>query len=527
MAPSPQTVHLRPGLVLERPVVLVSLLLAFFALILYAVTCSPFVGSEDVAEFQALAASHGIAHAGYPSYLLLLEAFHYLPFETAPWRANLTSALAAALAVGLFTATAIRFTQSRLAAAAAGIAFALSYSLWHDATRAEVYALTLALSAGALCAFQTYLDTHSVDPLAVSGLLLGLALTSHLTSLALAVVLAITLLAQVVLGRVPVHHLVIAAVAVLVGLLPLFLIPLRDTPGNPMNYIAFTFDQHARQYIPWSPGFATRLRRAALLLSARQYLEGARFHPFQDSFSRLKMLCLNLTLNDLPGLGILLAFAGGVIAIVRRRALDLMLLTWLLILAFLFVYAAYPMSATSFFLPGTFILAMLAARALAVVRARVWPVAAALALLVAATPWARLRMVAPPAPMARTSAASAWRAWPADWNPFVPDPSWEKFGRGALESLPRRAQVLSCWEEGTTLLAVQRALLVRPDVAIHLSCDSPGRIHAVIDADRRRPAGVFATIPPRRLPAPAEWIATATWPRGALWRHRERASEPR
>src|SRR5262249_53694982 len=288
-----QTVFTRPGLDEERPAFLVSLALAAVAFVLYLVTCSRFVGSEDVAEFQALAAAHGIAHAGYPSYLLLLEAFHFLPFLSAPWRANLPSALAAAVAVGFFTAVAIRHTRSRIAAAAAACAIALSYSLWHDGTRAEIYAFTLALSGGALHFYASYRESRSVDPLALCGLFVGLSLTAHLTSLALAGVIAVALLADLVTGHARFHHLVVALGAVLVGLLPLLLIPLRDTPNNPMNYIAFTFDEHARRHIAWSPSIVVRLRRAWLLLSGAQYLEGGRFHPFQDALARLRLLGSN------------------------------------------------------------------------------------------------------------------------------------------------------------------------------------------------------------------------------------------
>ena len=527
MASSTQTVFVRPRSFEARPAFFTSFGLALLAFILYAVTCSPFVGSEDVAEFQALAATHGIAHAGYPLFLQVLEGFHRLPFMTAPWRANLASALAAAVAVGLFIAIAIRSTQSRLAAAAAACALALSYSLWHEATRAEVYTVTLALSAGALLSYLRYRDSRSVDPLALCGLLTGLSLTAHLSSLALAAVLAVALLADVVRGRVPLHHLAVAVGAVAAGLLPLLLIPLRDVPGNSMNYIAFTFDEHAAHHIAWSPAFATRVKRAALLLSGVQYLEGGRFHPFQDALARARLIGWNLALNDLPGLGLLLAAVGGVLALLRRSALDVLLLAWLAVLGFLFLYAAYPMSATSFFLPGAWILAQFVARAVALVRARGWPAALVLALALVAAPVARLRIADPPAPLARSGPAAAWGAWPSGWNPFVHDASWEKFGRGVLAALPRGAHVLTCWEEGTTLLALQHARDLRQDVAIHLSCDSPGRIRSVVTQARRSATAVFTTIPPRRLAAPRDWIPVASWQRGGLWRYQMRAADRR
>src|SRR5262245_47136771 len=69
------------------------------AFLFYAWTTSPYVLNEDIAEFQALSATHGISHAGYPLYLLALELFHRLPFSTVAYRANLVSGFAAAIAV--------------------------------------------------------------------------------------------------------------------------------------------------------------------------------------------------------------------------------------------------------------------------------------------------------------------------------------------------------------------------------------------------------------------------------------------
>jgi hypothetical protein len=131
----------------------------------------------------------------------------------------------------------------------------------------------------------------------------------------------------------------------------------------------------------------------------------------------------------------------------------------------------------------------------------------------------RLRMQAPPAPLAGTSAAAAWKSWPGDWSPFAQDRSWEEYGRGVLAALPQRAHVLACWDEGTTLLAVQRGFRLRPDVTIHLSCNSPGRVRAVTRSAARSDRRVFTTIQPRRLAAPREWVVVKSWRRGGLWRH--------
>jgi transmembrane protein TMEM260 (protein O-mannosyltransferase) len=518
-APTAARVHMNPALAGDQNPAWAILVPALLTFALYAFTCSPYVLNQDVAEFQALAAGHGIAHAGYPAYLLLLEAFHRLPLLTAPWRANLTSALAAAIAVAFFAATAYRYTGSRIAAGATACALALSYSLWHDGTRADSYAFTLALSAGAFHSFLRYRESRSVDPLAICGVLTGLSLTGHLSALALAGVIALTFLTDLAVGRAPFHHGLVLLVAVAVGLVPLMLIPLRDVPDNPMNYIAYTFDQHAARHIAWSPALGTRIKRAALLLSGAQYLQGGWFHPFQDALARVRHVGLNLALNDLPGLGLLLALAGLVAAFVRRTTEDFMLLAWLMGLTALFLYAAFPLTAVSFFLPGLWIIALFMARGLALVRARAWPVALVLAVALIATPWVRLRLDTAPGPLAKTSAANVWAAWPAEWNPFVPDRSWEEFGRGALAALPARAHVFGCWNEITTLLAVHSALHVRSDVTVHMVCDDPGRVRDVIAEARRGGAKTFTVVPPKRLGAERSWVRAGSWPRGGLWRY--------
>jgi hypothetical protein len=518
-APPPPRVQLNPAIQADTNPFWAILIPALLTFALYAFTCSPYVWHEDVAEFQALAAGHGIAHAGYPAYLLLLEGLHRLPLGTAPWRANVVSALAAAFAVAFLAASAFRYTGSRIASAAAACALAFSYSLWHDGTRAEIYMFTLALSAGAFHSFLRYRDSRSVDPLAVFGVLLGLSLTAHLGSLALALALAILFVSDMVRGRVPFHHAVVLFVAVLVGLTPLILIPLRDVPGNPMNYIAYTFDQHAARNIPWSPALGTRVKRAALLLSGAQYLQGGWFHPFQEAIARMRLVTFNLALNDLPGLGLPLALAGGVLALIRRSGEDVLLVVWLALLGFLFLYAAFPMTAVSFFLPGLWILALFAARGLALVRERWLPVGIALALLVVAAPWARLRIAAPPQPLAGRSAADVWALWPGEWSPFRHDKSWEDYGRGALAALSPRAHVFGCWDEVTTLLATQKALRVRTDATVHMVCDDPDRVREVIAAARKDGVRVFTVTTPRRLPNEKSWARAGSWPRGGLWRY--------
>lgn len=124
---------------------------AFFglSLVLYAATAAPSVATifDDSLEFHVVLPTLGIAHpSGYPLYTLLGKlATLIIPFRDPAGRANLFSALAAALAIGLLYLTGRRLTGSRPAAALATAAFALSPAWWSQATLAEVYALHSAL----------------------------------------------------------------------------------------------------------------------------------------------------------------------------------------------------------------------------------------------------------------------------------------------------------------------------------------------------------------------------------------------
>ena len=77
-------------------------------LALYVATLSPFVDTNDPAEFQTLAATGGIAHAGYPAYVMLLQLAGSVPIRTLAWRANLLTACFGAVAVAILAYTAYR-----------------------------------------------------------------------------------------------------------------------------------------------------------------------------------------------------------------------------------------------------------------------------------------------------------------------------------------------------------------------------------------------------------------------------------
>ncbi len=170
--------------------------LSLAALLLYGLTAAPSVATvfDDSLEFQVVLPTLGLAHpTGYPLYTLLGWLFtRLLPLGDAAWRANIFSAVAAALTVGLLYRLLLRISGARWAALAVASAFAVSPLWWSQATLAEVYALHglfVVILWLAVCDAGSAPNTPALPRRLL--LLSGLALTHHRMALLLAPGLAL------------------------------------------------------------------------------------------------------------------------------------------------------------------------------------------------------------------------------------------------------------------------------------------------------------------------------------------------
>lgn len=194
------------------------------ALLLYLVSIAPDItwnhNAADGGELITAAVTLGIPHPpGYPLYVLLGRLFSELPIGTVAYRFNLLSAVSMAAAAGLLAATIFHMNQGRvrpLIAAAAALLFAATPLVWGQAIVAEVYALNAALVGALLLALVLRRS-------ATAGLLLGLAILSHSTSL---------LLAPLVLLVSPRRWRL--AAGVLLGLSPSLVLPLLAAGDSPV-----------------------------------------------------------------------------------------------------------------------------------------------------------------------------------------------------------------------------------------------------------------------------------------------------
>ena len=145
---------------------------------------------SDGGELITASVTLGVPHPpGYPTYVLVGKLFSLLPLGgTLAYRYNLFSVVAMSFAVGLLTAASGRLinqvdpdrSRNRLASLAVGLIFAFIPLVWSQAVIAEVYALNLAVLAAMMWFLLAPVERQR--PMVV-GFLLGLAATTHLTSL--------------------------------------------------------------------------------------------------------------------------------------------------------------------------------------------------------------------------------------------------------------------------------------------------------------------------------------------------------
>jgi len=120
-----------------------AILVAAIAFLLYRSTLLPDLELGDSASFQTMAGLPVITpRDGYPLYYALARVV--VPWFDSPAHAlNVLSAIEGALACGVIVLVAVELSGSILAALAAGLLFAGSYTFWSQAVIAEVYALHL------------------------------------------------------------------------------------------------------------------------------------------------------------------------------------------------------------------------------------------------------------------------------------------------------------------------------------------------------------------------------------------------
>lgn len=168
----------------------------------YAWTTAPNVTLLDSGEFLVAAMHFGVPHpTGYPLWTFLAWVFHLLPLGNSAWEIGLFSGFCAALAVGLTTAltrSSLRWLMKEalhpwrglttLISVTCGFLFAFSFSMWSQATIAEVYALHALMIGIYLCVLYAWLrNPDSLGLLLSAFFVLSLSFSNHHLSIAMAI----------------------------------------------------------------------------------------------------------------------------------------------------------------------------------------------------------------------------------------------------------------------------------------------------------------------------------------------------
>jgi hypothetical protein len=148
---------------------------------MYLRTLLPGMAFDDWGEMQTVPHVLGVAHpTGYPTYVLLAWAFELLlPIGDVAFRANLFSAVCAALALGVAASAGQRLGVRPIIAAPVALAAGLVATVWVASTVAEVNPLHLLLMALLLDRTLAWADGRRLRDLALGGLLIGLGLGNH------------------------------------------------------------------------------------------------------------------------------------------------------------------------------------------------------------------------------------------------------------------------------------------------------------------------------------------------------------
>ena len=175
--------RVRPAGLLSTSDFVWALITGLVALALFIATLQPgFGGPEDTPKFQFLGYALGTAHPpGYPLYSLLSYLFVQLPVGTIAYRANLFSAVTAALACALVYVIARQIGAGQWAACGAGLGLATGASFWLSAVYAEVYGLAAMMAALTMTLLLGWSARGGTTRLLLAVAAFGLGMGNHLT----------------------------------------------------------------------------------------------------------------------------------------------------------------------------------------------------------------------------------------------------------------------------------------------------------------------------------------------------------
>ena len=215
--------------------ILVSLAIA------YGLTMAPGLswanGGADGGDLITAAFVNGVPHpTGYPLYLLFAKFFFLFPVGNLAFRTNLLSAFCTILSALLIFITVDRLLVGKkyanMGSSIAALAFGLSPLVWSQAVITEVYGLQSLLTIGIL--YQALFFGNKTGEDILRGLLFGLALGNHITTILL---LPVLFWDKKTTRFSPIAQLLIRLIGLLLGSTIYILLPLYARSNPVINWV--------------------------------------------------------------------------------------------------------------------------------------------------------------------------------------------------------------------------------------------------------------------------------------------------
>lgn len=274
------------------------------ALALFVATLQPgFGGPEDTPKFQFLGYVLGTAHPpGYPLYVLLSNLFVRLPIRTIAYRANLFSAVTAAVACALVYVIARQLGSGRWPACTAALGLATGASFWLSAVYAEVYGLAALMAALTMTLFLDWRARGGAGRLLLSLAAFSAGMGNHLTLIG---IVPACLLYVVLRDRRVLTPRVVAAAAglLLLGAAQYGLIILRTHQGA-----------------PYLESEAHSLSELATVMTAQRFADKRFAFTASQVLTDHLPATLRVIDGELGGAGLLMLAAGCIAAVGARSA---------------------------------------------------------------------------------------------------------------------------------------------------------------------------------------------------------------
>ena len=265
-------------------------------------------GSGDAAKFAFVGKVLGTPHEpGYPLYVVISHLFSYLPFGSIAYRANLLSAVLAALTVAVGYFLVRRLGGGRLAAVSATLGLGLGRAFWSKALYAKTYPLNAVLVAAGVLMLLRWGKHQRQKDLYWAAALFALSAGNHLIVVAL--LPAVLLYPLLTNARTVLRPRTLATVAALVVLgLSLYGVILLRT----------------WQEAPYLEARATNLSELVDVMTARRYWNEIGAFSFRAFVSTRIPAVTGLVEREFTWFGLPLLAAGSVV-LLRRHPREALL----------------------------------------------------------------------------------------------------------------------------------------------------------------------------------------------------------